>query len=509
MIVGRAISELIDKPENKMVFGGEEMDNIEARWYLSLTKANDRIGHLRDLKKHPSSASKPQPVKIEPASQAKPNEHKKETKVISIEEVVDDGNDSEDDEFVPYEKPDSDEEDEEEDATLVSREKATAPVYVRDLINGLRDADNYERQRLALSGAASLIRRKANFGMELTEHAEELATILTGLHDKYDMENFQEHRLQAMIALLVAQPLEMGQWYSKTFFDGDYSIGQRTSVLNALGMGARELAGYAAEDGALTGATTLLQGPAGSFPSKKLPPRLHALFADNQPTGVDALATRLEKTMLNPMAIEAADKLSGPNALKVRTFSSRMAVEAKRPPPKANALSKIVAPAFFFPLTGRWFVHVQAFGASTPHSSPHLLSMYLKTLALILHASGPSTTSLPQITSELWDLLLALRSHPTTSSDPLVLEALLFTLLTLLNAHTDTESGKRRLAESHARELVETREWTEQVFENASGQGEEGERVRMLAAGVLVRVREVVEKWQRLMVGDVDLGGGF
>jgi len=41
------------------------------------------------------------------------------------------------------------------------------------------------------------------------------------------------------------------------------------------------------------------------------------------------------------------------------------------------------------------------------------------------------------------------------------------------------------------------------VFERLGGGSVEGERVRMLAAGVLVRCREVVEGWQRLMVGDM------
>jgi len=35
------------------------------------------------------------------------------------------------------------------------------------------------------------------------------------------------------------------------------------------------------------------------------------------------------------------------------------------------------------------------------------------------------------------------------------------------------------------------------------GGGEEDERVRMLAAGCLVRIREVVEKYQALLMGDM------
>ena len=57
------------------------------------------------------------------------------------------------------------------------------------------------------------------------------------------------------------------------------------------------------------------------------------------------------------------------------------------------------------------------------------------------------------------------------------------------------------IAEEHAKELLETREWVQTVFEKVGGGSEEGERARMLAAGVLTRTREVVEKHQRMLLG--------
>lgn len=227
--------------------------------------------------------------------------------------------------------------------------------YIRNLISGLGDSENYERHRLALLTASSLIRRKANFGTEVSDHIEELATQLVGLSDKYEMDKFQELRLQGMIAVLVAQPLKMGQWFSKTYYNGEYSMGQRASILTTLSMGARELAGYGEEDAALTGAIT---APEKLFPSQKLPEKYHKIYAvDAAP--VTALASKLERTMIQPMAAEAADQLIGPNALKVRTFSSRMEVEKKRKKAIPNELAKIVADGFFFPLTRLWSIQPQ------------------------------------------------------------------------------------------------------------------------------------------------------
>ena len=209
---------------------------------------------------------------------------------------------------------------------------------------------------MALSSASNLIRRKAGFGSEVSESLEELASILVGLGDKWEMENFQQMRLQGMIAVLIAEPSEMGQWFSRTFYSGDYSMGQRASVLTVLGLGARELAGLGKEDAALTGANATAES---SFPSKRLPDKLHKIYA-LEAAPMTALTSQLEKTIIQPMAAEAADKFTGPNALKVRTFSSRMAVEKKRQKPIANALAKVVADGFFFPLTGRWRIHLQS-----------------------------------------------------------------------------------------------------------------------------------------------------
>ena len=295
-----------------------------------------------------------------------------------------------------------------------------------------------------------------------------------------------------MIAVLTADPLQMGQWFSKTFYNGDYSMGQRASVLTTLGIGARELAGLGKEDAALTGA----QESETAFPSKRLPDKLHKIYA-LEAAPMDALSSQLERTMIQPMAAAAADQVTGPNALKVRTFSSRMAVEKKRQKPIPNALAKVVAEGFFFPLTGRWRIHLQSYGENSTHTSPFLLSHLLKTLALILHASGSSTLSLPQMTSEFWDLLLSLRARAV---DPSILEALLFAFLTLLDINGNEH---RRLAEEHAKELLETQNWVENVFERVGSGSEEGDRIRMLAAGVLMRTREVVEKFQRTLMGDM------
>ena len=159
------------------------------------------------------------------------------------------------------------------------------------------------------------------------------------------------------MALIVAQPMKMGNWFSAMFFDGDISQTQRSAILTALGLSARELAGHGEEDAHMLGLPDI---PETSFPSKKLPPGFEALYQPDE-SPIASLTKQLSQTSLQPLAANAADAASGPNALKVRTFSSRMEVEKKRQQREAQKqkstikdIQKVLSEAFFYPLKGRF-----------------------------------------------------------------------------------------------------------------------------------------------------------
>jgi telomere length regulation protein len=124
---------------------------------------------------------------------------------------------------------------------------------------------------------------------------------------------------------------------------------------------------------------------------------------------------------------------------------------------------------------------------------PFLFAHFLKTLALIFSAAGPATVSIHALTVELWSLLLYVRGMALEAAP--VLEALLFSFLTILEINNDQDLV------NYAKELLETQAWVQQVFDNLPGGSEEGERARTLAAGCLVRMAEVIEKHQRALMG--------
>ena len=81
-----------------------------------------------------------------------------------------------------------------------------------------------------------------------------------------------------------------------------------------------------------------------------------------------------------------------------------------------------------------------------------------------------------------------------------MLESLLFSFLTVLEINSNDQ---QRIAEDHATELLETQAWAENVLEQERGGSEEGEKIKMLAAAVFMKTKEVVDKYQRLLMGEM------
>lgn len=135
MVVGVAISNLVEPPGKGLKFEFEGLENEEAEWYLRLPRLDDRLGSIRDLHGPDIEAGKvgetletarPKTVRLNrtPASTGQ----RERSKIVAIEEISDDDLSMEDEDFIPYAKPDSDASDSEDDPTLVQRGKPTAPV---------------------------------------------------------------------------------------------------------------------------------------------------------------------------------------------------------------------------------------------------------------------------------------------------------------------------------------------------------------------------------------------
>lgn len=122
MIVGTAISQLIEQPGKTLRFDLEEMESEEARGYLNLVKTNDGLGSLDSLKPQKEAAMQ-RPDKKSSAPPPQPRSQR--SKVVAIEEIDEDEDGVEE---IPYENPNLDESDSEDDPTVANRPKPTPPV---------------------------------------------------------------------------------------------------------------------------------------------------------------------------------------------------------------------------------------------------------------------------------------------------------------------------------------------------------------------------------------------
>ncbi|EDN08116.1 predicted protein [Histoplasma mississippiense (nom. inval.)] len=506
-----------NQQDKAMKFDLEQMESEEALWYMNLTNVKDEVGSISDLK-HKISPYAPKKSKHQgrKAPQVdQPKSSQETSKVLSVEEVSEES----DGDFLSYEKPDTDASDSEEDPTLINRSKPNSPVYIRDLLACLQDTGNAERYNLGISTAPTLIRRKASFGTEVAENSEALAFTLAGLQDKYNLPKFQEYKLQSQIALLVAYPLTMGRWFVHTLFNADLSQSQQSTILVALGLSSRELAGFGKED---SDAMSLPPAANSSFPSKRLPSSLANTYGDmNSP--IDAISKKLSQATLKPLALHAAESLTGPNALKVRTFSSRMEVEKRKQQREQQRrqkaipkdLHRILSDGFFFPLTNAFGVSTYLtsipgcliayrFRSSNVHN-PQLLQLFVQTVFLILSTLGPNSPNLAALTHEALALLITLHNLPV-ATEPTVLRAILVLFLAVVDLNISSGNvGEERLVTEFVTQVMEMREWADAIFERSS---KEEEEVRMLCAGIMVKLGEVIERYQGRLLG-TNLGFGY
>jgi telomere length regulation protein len=534
MVIGVAISRLVDPSDQQMNFDAEELETQEADWWFSLVNIEDSMGSVEALKnltidrRGAEARLIPRKRKFVQAASSKLTSQIEASKIISIEEV-DDVSESEDD-LMPYQKPDEDPEDSDEDPTLINRSKPKAPIYINDLIKSLNVIDKPEVVEVALKTAPSLIRRKANFGTELSENIEVVASSLINLQEGLPNHDLQELRLQSLIACLVCQPGRMGPWFTSMYFEGDFSLSQRASLLTTIGLSSREVAGHKDEG---TPSASHVPLP----PSKELPPHLAAVYQS-----LDNLSNQIQHTTLRPMALAAADQATGPDILKIRTFSSRLAVEKR-----TNALAldrsrripknlhKILAESIYLPLCCRMsllFTSPSSFtaggvGTRTAQApsiktntlfDPHILKLFLQTLTITLTTLGPHAPQLPTVTRETLLLLTALVHRATASGlylDAAVLPAMLTLLLTTLDVNVEAgTTAEERLVTDFGDMVAELVRWVGGLGESVRvpevgmgglvrGDEEEGMGMpwTVIAAGIQVKWAEVGRKFQGTMMG--------
>jgi telomere length regulation protein len=130
-----------------------------------------------------------------------------------------------------------------------------------------------------------------------------------------------------------------------------------------------------------------------------------------------------------------------------------------------------------------------------------VLSTFIRTVGIIIYASAPSALDLREVSKEYWDFLLSTR---TVSSDPSVTEAILFGILVLLEI-----TEPRNAAENFPKQVIETQAWAASLYRCVfcltvdKFQQIDEEKSKTLAGAILLKIKEIVSKHERLLLGDI------
>lgn len=532
MIVGVGISRCIDAPDKVMKFDVEDMETAEVESLLGLISTKDEVGDIKDLRLAASNPKRTNSNKRKTQSQpAKPLKQKQASQVPSIEEIS--SSEDDEDDLVPYQKPNDDPEDSDEDPTLINRDKPRAPIYIVDLIKQLQSpSDKLDVISTALEASPALIRRKAGFGTELFDNIRSLASALINLQDSMSRDEQQQQRQDALIACLYVQPEQMGKYLANMYFQGDFSLAQRSTILIAIGLGSRELAGFSDAQNSYSH-----MAASETFPSKRLPAHFQAkAIAESKASSTTALSamsnplsmlTDLATRMtIQPMAIAAAQTQTGPEILQVNRTSSRLTLakdkaDAKRTTKIPRNLFQTLVNSIYLPLASPLSAilsYASARAGSLINSSllhTSIIALYLQTLTLLLHTLGPTGLSAPanyaSITHETLALLTSLHNIPRLCYDGVVLPAMLGLFLALIDITSEigVSAQERLLADPFGNTVAELVRWIGGLENGARApppaKDDEAKTGGMpwtvMAAGIQVRWYEMGKKFQGRMLG--------
>lgn len=436
----------------------------------------------------------------------------------------------------------------ERDPTLaLGQPKVPRPVYLAQLGQLLRGPlgaqqieaqEEFRRLEVALACAEELIRKKRHYGTELEENADNLVYALASLQDNYDLEGFEEKRQGALTALAACSPRKAAPALSEALFQNQYSAVQRYAILNALALGARDLAGLSVPPSAVPAART-------AFPSKMLPPALHQRYlADSQAAG--PLPHLLEGITRNALdknraaAEDAIPALARERRLRMRPQSKVTQVRASSTPaaPSETTFTEVAAECFIMPLINRFWVYFRderSREERTAHRAAHqryrgagaglvlgalVLSRFLGALAVLVHAAQNAPEWLAVVAPEALELALTLGARPVSVAElnaggqddeengkqAAVLTAALELAIVILDGCLELDGGQSMGLE-HTALLLGVGEWAGAIFSQLEkgalvegGGGEHEVRLRRAAAGVVLKVDEMTAKWRRSMV---------
>ncbi|ODV91666.1 hypothetical protein CANCADRAFT_74266 [Tortispora caseinolytica NRRL Y-17796] len=394
-----------------------------------------------------------------------------------------------DDEFPAFDLLHSNEdpEDSDDDPTISkSKSSVSPPIYLKTLIEYFESDESSEKIEIGLKYGASLIANKRTNGTEILAHSTRLAHAIAILGNRYELDNFEELKLDCMIELTVSDPEHVAPELVRILFTGDFSLQQRISILSALALASRRLAELP-DVNMLHGSNVIL---------KQLPSSVLSRF-DSHSNQLKAVTSDLQNLALKETAQNIKDELIGGGEVKwISSKLNKRPDKAPRTTISSTRFSKIAGPVFFSPLTRAWF-HSRTKVIISQSTTP-LLIHYMRTLMLIIHASYPSSTDIADMTSELLTFVqsyLDAISIALNKGDEGDISELTEVSITAIMIIMEVNDGSQ-LAYNFGSELSWVLKWLENNTRNIPD-----DNVKGLCAGLAHKLDAFIETNKVVMVG--------
>ncbi|KAJ3495032.1 hypothetical protein NLJ89_g10692 [Agrocybe chaxingu] len=450
----------------------------------------------------------------------------------------------------------------EKDPTLnVGVQKVPRPVYLAqlgDLLRappkqGTREPHEADKIEMALNCAEELVRKKSGYGTELgmeDENAVNLVYALLGLQDNYELEGFAEKRQGALTALVACAPRKAAPCLIEEFFKNQYSTDQRFVALNALAVGARELASLPVPPSRVPPERTV-------FPSKMLPGPLHQKYIAAGKTNTELIPLLVDEISKKALDGARASVDNEPTVVRERRLRiqkssgvtevtrslnpfARMQVPLQKPTTK---FIDVAAEYFVMPLINRFWAFLRDeqareertalfegrsryYGAGTGLIlNPLVLAQFLRTLAILVNASQNAPEWLAIIAPDSLELAVTIGTRPVShleldedlkddidleeerqKKEASVLMSALELALVVLDNALEIDGGKI-LGLEHTTLVLGLGEWGGKVFASLEkglkvqgGGGAHEVKLSQAAAGVLLKVDKLMLKWRQSML---------
>ncbi|BFZ57181.1 telomere binding protein [Savitreella phatthalungensis] len=131
--------------------------------------------------------------------------------------------------------PDSDNEDDGNDASEIDRQRASRPTYLRDCIAMLLKHDSPDDLLLALRTIPDLLKRKRSQSvhiLELEDWISRLVEVLVNMRNSLDQDGFERERHDALTTSLLVAPKLVGPILAREVFKSDLALSQRLVILS-------------------------------------------------------------------------------------------------------------------------------------------------------------------------------------------------------------------------------------------------------------------------------------